>query len=625
MAMTLESAIVELLGREMANAVFIQAQTIPDPNEKRIFLEELVGMLVDGNKEFTAGTKWLRKPVDPKTFILSDFYLGKSGEVYPEVLRHFIELNSGRYDEAVLTGGIGSAKTTLALYSQAYQLYLLSCLNNPQVTFGLDSASEIKVIFQSLRLGTAKAVDYNRFASMLGSSPYFREVFPFDKNLTSVLRFPHHIEIEPMSGSESAAIGQNIIGGIIDEVNFMAVIENSKQSVDGGTYNQAVELYNSIARRRKSRFMVAGGGMPGLLCVVSSKRIPGEFTDKKMEEAKTNPRIYVYDKRVWDIKPDAFCGEKFRIFVGDEIRRPRVLTPNEVVPDEDQDLIDLIPVEFAQEFKDDITKAVRDIAGHSTLATTPFLPNSDKVTACFGKVRSVIKNEWVDFVAEKCAILPGRMKNLEYPRYAHLDLSVSGDSTGLVIGHVPKFTIMGADPDADPNGGGKGEPMPVIQIDCALEVRPPKGGEIEFYKIRELLYKLRELGMPIKWVSFDSYQSRDSIQILRQKGFAAGMLSMDTSRIPYDTLKQALYDGRVLLPEHYRLKKELLALEIDHKKNKIDHNAHNSKDISDALAGVVYGLSTRREVWSSHGILITQAFSQSLMKPQEAQKDGEGK
>lgn len=620
MAMTLETAIVELLGRETANAVFIQAQTIPDPAERRIFLEELVGLLVEGNKEFTSGTKWLRKPVDPRTFILSDFYLGKAGEVYPEVLKHFVELNSGRYDEAVLTGGIGSAKTTLALYSQAYQLYLISCLNNPQVTFGLDSASEIKVIFQSLRLGTAKAVDYNRFAAMLHSSPYFREVFSFDRSLTSVLRFPHHIEIEPMSGSESAAIGQNIIGGIIDEVNFMAVIENSKQSVDGGVYNQAVELYNSIARRRKSRFMVAGGGMPGLLCVVSSKRIPGEFTDKKMEEAKTNPRIYVYDKRVWDIKPDAFCGKTFRIFIGDEIRRPRVLTPNEPVLKGDEDLIDHIPTEFEQEFKDDITKAVRDIAGHSTLATTPFLPNSGKVTSCFGKVRSVIKDEWVDFVAQKCSILPGRIKNLEQPRYAHLDLSVSGDSTGLVIGHVPGFKMMGFDPDK-PETQHNGELLPIIQIDCALEVRPPKGGEIEFYKIRELLYKLRELGMPIKWVSFDSYQSRDSIQILRQKGFAAGMLSMDTSRIPYDTLKQALYDGRMLIPDHFRLKKELLALEIDHKKNKIDHNAHNSKDISDALAGVTYGLSTRREVWSNHGVLITQAFSQSLMKPQEAQKE----
>lgn len=610
MTLTVENLLVEALGRQTANQVFIKAQTIELPEAQHKFLVDTLAYVYGVNPEYVDLLKYKhsRKPVDPYTFLTDAYFMGKGNEVYPEVMDNFVEMNSGGYDEAVLTGGIGSGKTTLALYSQSYQLYVLSCLKNPQATFGLDTASEIKMIFQSLRASTARTVDFNRFASMIKASPYFREEFPFDPNLTSILRFPNRIEIEPVSGSETASIGQNIIGGIIDEVNFMAVIENSKQSVDGGVYNQAIELYNSIARRRKSRFMAAGGDMPGLLCVVSSKRVPGEFTDKKMDEAKTNPRIYVYDKRVWDIKPDAFSGETFRIFIGDETRRPKVIPENEVVPESDEHLVDHIPVEFKQEFADDITKAVRDIAGHSTLATTPFLSNSDKVTACFGKAAPVVKEDWVDFVAQKASILVNRLTDLEYPRYAHLDLSVTGDSTGLVIGHVPKFALLGNEVK---------EYLPVIKLDCVLEVRPPKGGEIEFYKIRELLYKLRDLGMPIKWVSFDSYQSRDSIQVLRQQGFQCGMLSMDTSRIPYDTLKQALYDGRVLIPEHHKLKKELLALEVDYKKNKIDHNAHNSKDLSDALAGVVYGLSTRREVWTMHSVPITQAFSQSLMKAQE--------
>lgn len=29
---------------------------------------------------------------------------------------------------------------------------------------------------------------------------------------------------------------------------------------------------------------------------------------------------------------------------------------------------------------------------------------------------------------------------------------------------------------------------------------------------------------------------------------------------------------------------------------------HNSKDVSDAVAGVVYGLTTRREIWVNHDI-----------------------
>ncbi|APD18896.1 hypothetical protein [Vibrio phage J14] len=45
-------------------------------------------------------------------------------------------MNSGTlYFEIVLTGGIGTAKTTLELWNTAYQLYLLSCLKNPQKIF----------------------------------------------------------------------------------------------------------------------------------------------------------------------------------------------------------------------------------------------------------------------------------------------------------------------------------------------------------------------------------------------------------------------------------------------------------------------------------------------------------
>lgn len=47
---------------------------------------------------------------------------------------------------------------------------------------------------------------------------------------------------------------------------------------------------------------------------------------------------------------------------------------------------------------------------------------------------------------------------------------------------------------------------------------------------------------------------------------------------------------------------ELISLEKDVKKNKVDHPAGGSKDVADALAGVVYGLTMRREVWGLHKI-----------------------
>ena len=78
------------------------------------------------------------------------------------------------YSEAVLTGGIGTGKTTIALYSTAYQLYVLSCFRDPHVLFELDPASEIVFVFQNKTESLAKAVDYERFKAMVESSPYFR-------------------------------------------------------------------------------------------------------------------------------------------------------------------------------------------------------------------------------------------------------------------------------------------------------------------------------------------------------------------------------------------------------------------------------------------------------------------
>jgi len=180
-------------------------------------------------------------------------------------------------------------------------------------------------------------------------------------------------------------------------------------------------------------------------------------------------------------------------------------------------------------------------------------------------------------------------------RFAHIDLSVSKDSAGVAMGHVPQFVNM--------HRGDHVEKLPVIQMDLTLEVVPPKGGEIEFENIRRLMYVIRDkLGIPLKWISFDSYQSRDSMQILDNRGFVVGYQSMDADTHAYDMTKTAFYDRRLWLPEHHKAQHEFVTLEFDPQKNRIDHPPHSSKDVSDAIAGVVIGLTMRREIWSRHGV-----------------------
>lgn len=551
-------------------------------------------------------------PVSVEEFIQSPDYLN-SDAVYPCILEELIELNNPliegcefrsrlwtTYSEAILTGPIGTGKTTIALNSILYQLYVLSCFRDPHVPFELDPSSEIVFAFQNKTEKLAKAVDFERFKAMVLASPYFREQFPFDRRVKSELRFPNRIIVKPVAGTSDAVIGQNVFGGIIDEVNFMELIGRSTRSYDGREYDQAMSLYLSIARRRASRFM-KHGRLPGLLCLVSSRRYPGQFTDRKEAErwkqlAETgSTTIYLYDKKAWEIKPTGtYSGMMFQMFVGDEAHQPRILDEGEEFSPEDQDRMMEIPIEHRQEFEDDILNALRDVAGVNTLAVHPFLTNRSAVAACFGSHPSILSRDSVTWPTESLKIYPKRFLHPNLLRFAHLDLSKSGDATGIVVGCVIRFDKI--------NRGDVTETLPHFHIDFALRLIPPKGGEILYERVRSFLYKLHGLGLNLNFVTADSYQSTDTIQILAGKGFVTGLQSVDKTPLPYEVLKAALYDGRVDLPNHDWLERELVSLERDDKTGKVAHTPHGSKDLADALAGVVYGLSRRWEIWNHHGV-----------------------
>lgn len=542
-------------------------------------------------------------PVSPHKFFTDPYYCGKdlAGTLFPVVLDALAETCSGKFVEAVLTGGIGCSKTTIALLGTMYQIYVLSCMHNPQRAFGLMQSDEIVFIFQSLAAHLAKDISFDRFRARIEESPYFQAKFAFNKDLKSVMVFPNRIIVKAVSGSDKAAISQNVFGGVIDEVNFMAVIKGSSKSIDGGVFDQAQALYDSIRRRRESRFMNQGE-LPGILYLVSSKRYPGQFTDRKADEArretaiKGKTGIYIYDKRIWDVQPHKFGPDRFKVFIGDQSRQPYVYKPDEKPKPEDEYLVLEVPLEYQVSFEVDILGALRDIGGTSTLALHPFIIDTAKVAQCFGTIQSVISRESTDFTTNFLEIYPELFQAPDEPRFVHIDLAYRGDSAGVACAHIQNFQQIYRQPEY-------AEVLPVVGFDFVLEVLPPRGGEIIFAKIRMLIVKLRDLGLNIRWVTLDSFQSRDTIQILRTAHFITGLQSIDTTALPYTMLKSAFLDMRVRAPAHPRAQQELIQLEQDERTGKIDHPPNGSKDCSDAMAGAAYGIVTRRDVWARHDVL----------------------
>ena len=261
----------------------------------------------------------------------------------------------------------------------------------------------------------------------------------------------------------------------------------------------------------------------------------------------------------------------------------------------DEHLVMDIPEEYRQEFEMDIHAALRDIAGVATSVIHPFMPNKAAIEKVFNTHPSILSLDRSDLVESEPIVERDQLRRLENPRWVHLDLALNSDSAGIACGYVPGFVKLN-------RGDGTFETLPRVVFDFVLEVPPPRGGEINFEKIRNLIYRVCGYGVPIKWISMDSYQSKDTQQILTRKGFITGENGPDKKPIMYDVLKSGILDGRVYLPDHAKAQGELVELERDAKTGKVDHPPRGSKDLADAIAGVVYGLTMRRENWTRYRI-----------------------
>jgi len=182
---------------------------------------------------------------------------------------------------------------------------------------------------------------------------------------------------------------------------------------------------------------------------------------------------------------------------------------------------------------------------------------------------------------------------LSRPLYIHLDLSESGDKTGIA-----GTWIMGKKPHQEGVPDSK-ELYYRLAFHCS--VKAPKGHNISFEKNRQFIYWLREQGFAIKGVSTDTFQSFDTGQMLTAKGFNYETISVDRVDAdhickPYLTLKNAIYEERLEIYESKLLTEELIGLERNNN-GKIDHGPSgiNSKDSADALCGSIYNASKHAE------------------------------
>lgn len=582
-----------------------------------------------------------KMPVTIDEFIESDEFLGHGGglTVWPTLRDDLRAYNPDVFTgaepihEIVDGGATGTGKTHKAIITQAYQLYLLTCFDNPVTLFpNLSNNTTIVMLFQSVQDRVTRRVIYDPFRSAFLGMPYSRRWVNHDKNKESTLVISlgrsAKVEVAPALAQLNAMVGQAIIGGIIDEVNFMAVVENSKNVPgsrgQGGHYDQAEIIHSNITRRRKGRFQTPALSI-GALSVLSSTRYRGDFLDKRQASIKENNEKNVVMRRraQYEVQPVyQDCTEWFDLLVGNTDYPTTILKPvaKRGVDYPEGGMVVKIPMSYYADFKRDPEGALRDVCGIATDVIAPYITQRHKITesvmrAAERGMRPFVLKQNVDTSVEGLPVInPDWLpRDKDTPRYIHVDLSQTGDRTGIAMAKPDGYM------DIVDEHTGLCTRLPRVAVELAVSIQPSPAKPIDLPSVRAWILALKQVyGLNIAQVSYDGFDSRESVQLLRKAGIQAVGLSVDMTTAPYDYLRDALYDDRVDIIDNELLRIELSNLEFDENKNKVDHPPKGSKDIADAVAGSVYSAATARGI--RHGVGSSAAPTSSQG---EGEEDGQ--
>ena len=561
--------------------------------------------------KIAAETAWLikypwfeEKPASIKEF-LGPEYLNIEALVRPGLKKALLDIfgnqtNPDRissFESALFTGAIGIGKTTFASIALPYMAHWVLCLRNPQEYFNLLPGSKIAFMQMSTSEKQATEVVFGDIFARIKNCKWFIENHPHDDKFTKQIRFDKEIWILPGGSLETSFEGYNILGGILDEMDSHKITAE-KDYADVG--------YDAINSRIGSRFPIFGddgteAGHKGLIICIGQMKKGNGFAARKYKELSGKKKAYVWRQTIWESYGwERYTNKKTgkRNSFWYDTKRKKILPDGVVQMLDSVEHVMEIPTTYRDQFETNPEKALRDLAGIPPAASDPFISLVDRIEEARerwierhknddGEAPSPVRDDPHRILFEPWFRANGDPRK----RHVHIDLGISaeGDALGMAMGYVEAVV------DID------GESKPYIVFDALMRMHAPPGQEILISDVRRIVYDLKEdRGFRIHSVSMDGFQSTDTLQQLRKKKYVANYLSVDRSTLPYEDLRDAIYERRVEFPPYItylrlgdtdRVEiavKELM--ELQHVKNKIDHPPQGSKDVADGMAGVVHTL-----------------------------------
>ena len=579
--------------------------------ERKYALEILKEFSKNGSSETYSNlinSDYKETPVDIITFIKDRRYLGNAwhstdgscklyGYWENKLKELFPDPYTIKYNNFIESGARGLGKSEIAITVGLYLMHRIMCLKDPKMFFNLKPTENIAFAFMNITITLSEDIGITKFQATVKESPWFMQ----RGTLTKRNNEPYWIPPSPIKiiiGSQSShVIGQSIYFAFFDEISFIKNRDIDRQK------EIAIDMIDTAIGGMKTRFLYNGKN-PTLLVLASSKRSEKSFLEEHMKKklADEDASALIVDEPVWNVKPKStYSGKTFKVAKGN-----RFLV-SEIIPDGEDENIYIskgysildVPIEFRTDFRDDIDRALCDFAGVSSSDITKYISGAKFIETVDEKLKNPFTKEILEI---------GTDDNLQYydffdmdrvpkemlskPLFIHLDMSVSGDKTGIA------GTWIAGKKHSSNNESSNKEVY--FQTAFGVSIKAPKGRQISFEKNRLFIYWLKEQGFNIRGITSDTFQNVSLGQDLISKGFDYSVLSVDRvngdKKIcePYAYFKTVIYEKRVVTFFCKLLQEEVVGLERNTNSGKIDHpneGKSGSKDLVDAVCGSIFSAS----------------------------------
>ena len=544
---------------------------------------------------------WKYEPVSPEEFIKSPHFLNEAtGRIWPCIIDDMNVIFSGpdKFGRPSFfpacqvfldDEGIGSGKSTKIAIFNAYMCYLLLCLRDPLAYFGLFDSS-ILLMNVAPTENKAKEIVFVKTQNIIAKCKWFSETNNSpEARLRSKMKFYRHLNTEgltdaelhhldmleqkgqaeimptiiiaPGNSSVSAPTGADLFFGVIDE----ACSDNGFETASVDT---AGTIYDNMNERRLSRFMESG-----IVCCISSAGSEDRWMEKKITEIEAyrvrndippEQKIVKYKELSWYVirRPSYDANPKYQRY----FRTGQVFTYNNVRTAEDGTQIEdklTIPNMFREKFENDPHTSLKNICSLPTSSVYKYITNWNGILKRINMEREDPCPDpgedeplTVEMVKERLLSNPEFMGDTNLWYYCHVDLATGGtttsgkDGAGLCVGHRGGNAVRG-------EGSAKPVDVATVVIDLAIRLkthgRTVKAGEneirssemeIQLSEVRDFLVWLhKEKGFRFSKITFDGWQSKDSIQILTDMGYLCENDSVTNDS--FDTMKELWYDDRL--------------------------------------------------------------------------------